>query len=589
MVSFAEPTRLVLLVIPVLAGLLVVFRHRRRVMQQRRLASPAVWDRLMGGLPSTGLWRLMAWCLAAVLILLALARPQWGELPVEQSVRTRDLVMAVDVSDSMRCPDVAPSRLARSLEVFQRVLPQLEGNRVGVVVFAGEAYPLVPLTTDLHAAATFLSAVEAGMVGLPGSNLEMAVATSLELLPPDGEGRVVIVFTDGENLQGNMEGAGEALRESGASLLAVVAGTAAGGPIPTLAEDGSVRYKRDGDGQPVVTRARPEVLKSLADAVDGETMSVAERDPAARLAAAVNRLRTREAEATRKVERIDRFPIFLALGGLLVVAGFGLSPWRRAVATAAVLLALVPCEVGGQQPVAPQGHASAGAVAEAPVGDAGTELRVPWWQRLIPGGSRRLARDGARRWRAGEMDDAARSFARAALLDPESPQRQYDLGTVLGAGGQLEQAAAMLARAHEGGAEDAAYNLGTASLAGQQAELAVQWLRTALLDRPEDPEVKRNYELALRMLEAQQQQQDQQQDEQQDQQDQQEEQEPQPQDGSQTPTPTPTSDPQGGPQPTPTPDPNQSVYAALERAEAEARDALRSPTPSQRSKVEKDW
>jgi Ca-activated chloride channel family protein len=150
-VSFAEPGRLALLALPAIAAALAVFRHRRRRLLQRRLASPGVWMRLLGGVPATGAARLILWSAAAAMIVLALARPQWGEQPNEESVRTRDLVVALDVSDSMRCEDVRPSRLARGIETLVRLLPQLEGNRLAVVVFSGEAYALLPLTTDLSA------------------------------------------------------------------------------------------------------------------------------------------------------------------------------------------------------------------------------------------------------------------------------------------------------------------------------------------------------------------------------------------------------------------------------------------------------
>jgi Ca-activated chloride channel family protein len=161
-VSFAEPARLALLALPALAVMLALYRHRRRLLEQRKLASPGVWRRLLGGVPATGVVRLMAWCVAAALLVLAVARPQWGELPAEETVRTRDLVIALDVSDSMLCEDLRPSRLTRSIETLTRLLPQLEGNRMAVVVFAGEAYSLVPLTTDLSAVAVFLESAARG-------------------------------------------------------------------------------------------------------------------------------------------------------------------------------------------------------------------------------------------------------------------------------------------------------------------------------------------------------------------------------------------------------------------------------------------
>jgi tetratricopeptide (TPR) repeat protein len=160
------------------------------------------------------------------------------------------------------------------------------------------------------------------------------------------------------------------------------------------------------------------------------------------------------------------------------------------------------------------------------------------------------------------------------MLDPENPERLYDLGTVLGAGGQLEAALPILEQAHAGGVPNAAYNSGTSSLQYQQAEAAVKWLREAILLDPDDLEAKRNYELALALLEEQQQEQENEdQEQEQEQQDEQEQEQ---------------ENPEQQPAPTPTPSDNEALFQALERAEAEAREAMQSPTP-QATTVEKDW
>jgi Ca-activated chloride channel family protein len=588
-VSFAEPARLALLAIPALTVVLALYRHRRRLQQQRRLASPGVWRRLLGGIPATGMARLIAWSGAAAFLVLAVARPQWGEMPAEETIRTRDLVVALDVSDSMLCEDLQPSRLTRSVETLNRLLPQLGGNRMAVVVFAGEAYSLVPLTTDLAAVAVFLDGVGPGMVGLPGSNLQRAVDGALKLLPPEGEGRVLLLFTDGENLQGDVNAATDALSKAAVGLLGIVAGTERGGPIPEHDERGGVHYKRDQNGQPVVTRAHPEVLAEIASKVDGEVVSLADPEVVREIADAVARLRTREVEETRNIRRVERFPIFLAAAAILLILGFAMSPWRRLAIAAAIGVIAVPSFAVAQS-VSPATSAPRVNAPPVTADQPSAEGALPspsWWQRLIPGGSRRLARRGVSEWRQQKLEEATVSFAGAAELDPEGPERLYDLGTALAAGGKLETATPLLATADREGVPGAAYNSGTAALVQSQPDAALEWLRRAMLADPDDLAAKHNYELALKMRDQQDQQKDQQQDQQQDQQDeQQQEQEKQEGDGEPTPTPTPS---QGqGAAPTPTPDPNQSLFAALERAEADARDALRSPTPIA-GKVEKDW
>ncbi len=536
MVRFAEPAWLAFLALPALTGLLALYRHRRRLLQQRRLASPGVWRRLLGGIPATGVVRMIAWTGAAALLVVAVARPQWGEMPAEETIRTRDLVIALDVSDSMLCEDLRPSRLTRSVETLMRLLPQLEGNRVAVVVFAGEAYSLVPLTTDLSAVAVFLEGVGPGMVALPGSNLERAVDGSLKLLPSEGEGRVLLLFTDGENLQGDVNAATDALSEASVGLLGIVAGTERGGPIPEHDERGGVHYKRDQNGQPVVTRAHPEVMTEIAETVDGEVVSLGDPEVVHEIADAVARLRTREVEETRNIRRIERFPVFLAAAAILLFIGFAMSPWRR-LATAAAIMVLAAPSVALAQGVSPATSAprvdAPPATDNQPVADEALPS-ASWWQRLIPGGSRRLARRGVSKWRQQKLDEATISFAGAAELDPNGPERLYDLGTALAAGGRLEAASPLLATADQSGVPFAAYNSGTAALVQSQPDAALEWLRRAMLADPDDLAAKHNYELALRMRDQQQQQQDEQDEQDEQQQDQQQEQEQQDGDGDQT-------------------------------------------------------
>ncbi|MCP4895904.1 MAG: VWA domain-containing protein [bacterium] len=570
MVSFAEPVYLWLLALPTLAALGAVLRHQRRRFQQRRLASPAVWLRLMGGTPASGLVRMLMWSLAAALLVLAVARPQWGELPVETSVRTRDLVIAIDVSDSMRCQDVSPSRLGKAVQTLTRLLPRLDGNRIGVVVFAGAAYPLVPLTSDLQAVSVFLQGVEPGTVSPPGSNLENAVAAALELLPAEGEGRVMVLLTDGENLQGNIDAAAQALARTEVPLIGGIVGTAQGGPIPIPENDGKVHYKRDGNGQPVVTRAQPGVLGQLVEMTQGELVQLEGPDPAIGISEVVETIRTRQEQESRTVRRVERFPIFLASAALFAAVGFVLSPWRRLSAALVTLVMMSSVSFAQEQPSVTEQASNVQQAATA----ANDAVRPSWWQRLLPGGSRRLARRGTSHWKNEAFPEATQAFAGAAVLNKEDPSRLYDLGTSLAVVGDLESAEHILAGAHERGAESAAYNLGTAGLKQQQPELALPWLRRALLANSSDPDAKRNYELALQLMQEQEQ-------DQQDQQEQEDESSPQP-----TPTPQPSSE--GGPPPTPTPGPQQSVFAALDRAEAEARKAMASPTPKS-GKVEKDW
>jgi len=583
-VSWGAPGMLAGLAVPAALAVGAVVRHRARLAAQRRLASPGVWRRTMGGAPATGLARMLFWAAAAAALVLALARPMWGELPREAEVRTRDVVVAIDVSASMRCPDLDPSRLGVVLGTLRRALPLLDGNRIGVVVFAGDAYPLVPLTIDLDAVATFLDGVEPGMVALPGSNLQRAVDEALDLLPKEGAGRLLVLATDGENLQGDVDAAVKRLGEAGVTVVGLLAGTAQGGVIP-VEENGRTVYLKGPDGRPVVTRADPRTLERLAGS-GGSVIDLARGDAVHELAETIARIQTRSAREQAPVRRVERFPLFLGLAAALLAVGFLLSPWRR-MATAAVFLAVLATPVPGRagQPGA-QGPAGAvpavPTVPEARRGEAGSP-GPPLWQRLLPGGERRLARRGASRWRAGDVEGAAQAFGQALELAPEDPVRRYDLGTALARKGDLQNALPLLEAASKDPELDAsaAYNAGTAALEAGRIRPAVELLRRALLADPSSPDVKRNYEIALKMLEQQkrkQQEQGTQQERKQKQEQQQRQEkksEPRQPRAEETPTPRPTPD-------------TRPIYGALERAEREAKKRMNRPTPAP-VHVEKDW
>ncbi len=593
MVIFAQPERLWLLLAVAGISALVLMRHRRRLERQRALASPAVWDRLVGGAPATGVWRMVLWCGAAALIVLALARPQWGTMPDQVSIRTRDLVLALDVSDSMQCPDVRPNRLGQALEIIRRALPGLGGNRIGVVVFSGEAYSLIPLTTDLEAVASFLDGVRPGMVGKPGSNLEAAVGAAVRLLPSEGEGRVVVLFSDGENLQGNVESAASVLKEAGVGLVGVVVGTKRGGPIPTLDASGAMHYKKTKEGQPVVTRAETDTFEKMAKTVGGEVLMADGAQPEKELITLVEGLRTREVLTEQKPRRIERFTVFLIGAAVMLLASFLLSPWRKRAVVTLMVLILGTGFANAQQ--APPGSINPHPAAQGEsAGPAQEPAPVAWWQRWIPGGSRRLARAGLGQWEAGNPEGAVERFGGAAQLDPENPERIYDLGTALAAAGAVEPAISLLTQAEEGGVTGSSYNAGTAALTGEQAEMAVEFLRRALLADGDNPEVKRNFELALKLQQEQQEKeqenQDQNDEKKDDEQKEDDQKDPkdQEQENQQQPTPTPDPSGQQGPQPTPTPDPNGGLFDALDRAEEDAREAMQTPVP-QSGTVEKDW
>ena len=181
--------------------------------------------------------------------------------------------MALDVSDSMRAEDVAPSRLERAKLAVERVVAERGGDRVGLVVFAGEAFLQCPLTTDRGALRLFLDAADPEMVGVQGTDFSSALRVADRAFDAAAEGaaarpRALLVVSDGEDHEGGLGGAADALRDDGVTILALGVGTDEGATIPEVRRGRRVGVHRDRSGAEVVSRYEPGALRDLAGRAD---------------------------------------------------------------------------------------------------------------------------------------------------------------------------------------------------------------------------------------------------------------------------------------------------------------------------------
>ena len=205
--------------------------------------------------------------LAAALALacVALAGPTWGTSTREARQESLDLVVALDVSNSMRVRDVPPSRLDRARLDVLRLVENRRGDRVGLVIFAGEAFLQCPLTSDMSAVRLFLDAVDPDQVVVQGTDFARALtaaesAFDSEAGAPD-RARAILVVSDGEDHEGGLAEAADRLRERGVTLLALGVGTDDGGTVPDAGMGG---VKRDRTGEPVVSRYDDAALRQIA-------------------------------------------------------------------------------------------------------------------------------------------------------------------------------------------------------------------------------------------------------------------------------------------------------------------------------------
>lgn len=218
-------------------------------------------------------WYLKAFVfiLALVMIVLALANPRIGTKMEEIKREGVDVVFAIDVSKSMLAEDIAPNRLEKSKQLVSQLLNALGGDRVGIIGYAGSAFPQLPITTDYNAARMFLGAMNTDMVSSQGTAIAEAIELSKSFFDEENKtSRVLIIISDGEDHQGNIESAIKIASESGIQIVTIGVGSPSGGPIPIKRNGILQEYLRDGQGERVITKMDEQVLRQIAEATNGQ-------------------------------------------------------------------------------------------------------------------------------------------------------------------------------------------------------------------------------------------------------------------------------------------------------------------------------
>ena len=310
--------------------------RRRRALD--RFGERGRVDRLTEAVSRRGRTVRAALLFAAVALLVtALARPQFGDRVETVRREGQDVVVALDLSASMEARDIAPSRLAAARLAVGRLIQRLDGDRIGLVAFAGEAFVQSPLTLDYAAAMLFLNAMEPDLVPAPGTDLGRAIDVALDGFGEVGErGRQLVVITDGEDHEGALDAAVERAVELGVRVHAVGMGSAAGVPIPRFDETGAPDgFLRGEDGAVVTTRLDEVTLRRMADRTGGAYYHAAAGSGAAfdRLVAELTGGEGEETESREVTRYEEQYQVFLGLA-LLLLAAESLTPERRRAADA---------------------------------------------------------------------------------------------------------------------------------------------------------------------------------------------------------------------------------------------------------------
>ncbi len=264
----------------------------------------------------------------------ALSRPLWGRKEHQIVSRGHDIIVALDVSRSMLAEDIKPHRLARAKHEISALFERMKGNRIGLVVFAGDAFVQCPLTLDYAAATILLSEIDTGSVPVPGTAVSKAIDKAIEAFPPgDRESRAVILITDGEDTIGDPKEAAERAANEGVMIYAIGIGDPIGVPIPIRDESGGLReYVKDRDGNVVSSKLDEETLRTICLTTGGAYYPV--RADTFELTAIYEHMEQRRQQRQLQTRFVslyeERYQYFLLPALLLLLIEMLLSDRKRA-------------------------------------------------------------------------------------------------------------------------------------------------------------------------------------------------------------------------------------------------------------------
>ena len=255
---------LLLLVPAILLGYALLRRGRRR--RVRRFGEEALVDALMPSWSGAkGWWRTVLFCLGFACFAIGLARPLLGAKLVERETKGAEIMICLDVSNSMLAQDYTPDRLSRAKLAISRIVDRLDGDRIGLIIFAGSSFVQMPITTDYVSAKMFLNSIDTQSVPIQGTAIGDAIQTAAKSFSAQSEkSRAIIVITDGENHEDDPVDAVRQVAGMGIKVYTIGVGSLQGQPIP---KDGQLM--KDRDGNIVVTRLDEGTLQQMAEAGNG--------------------------------------------------------------------------------------------------------------------------------------------------------------------------------------------------------------------------------------------------------------------------------------------------------------------------------
>ena len=488
MFRFEDPIYLWLLVLIPILALIRFISYRNQKKRLRKFGEPALLKALMPDVsrfrPSVKFWILEG---ALALLVLMLARPQMGTKISQEKRVGIETIICMDISNSMRAEDIVPSRLDRSKMMIENLVDHFSNDKIGLIVFAGDAFVQLPITSDYVSAKMFLSSIDPSMMATQCTDIGRAIDMAMHsFTPEEGIGRAIIVITDGENHEGGAVEAAAAAKDAGMRVYVLGVGSSKGAPIPI---PGTGDYMKDNTGNTVMSALNEQMCKELAQAGGGAYIHV-ENNSAAQdqLDNELDKLSKKETTATLYSEFDEQFQAFGLLALLLLILEIcildrrnpllkNISLFGKKKRTAAMLLLLL-----------------AATTASAQMTD------------------RQYIRQGNKQFRSGDYANAEVSYRKAIEKNAKNPQAAFNLGNALMA--QKKDSAAV--EQFEGAARletnslrkaQAYHNMGVICQTHKMYGEAIEAYKNALRLNPKDDETRYNLVLCKHQKQKQDQQQ----------------------------------------------------------------------------------
>jgi tetratricopeptide (TPR) repeat protein len=483
---------LILLILPVLACLYLFYLYWRK-KNIRKFGNPELISTMI---PDFSQFRknlkFILLLLASLFIILALAGPQFGSKLTEVKREGVEIIVALDISNSMLAEDVKPNRLERAKQELSLLLDRLNNDRIGLIIFAGEAYTQIPITNDYLSAKMFLSGITSQMITKQGTDIGAAIQLALRSFDSRSQaGKAIVIISDGENHEGGVSEAIKKANKMGIKIFTVGMGTNQGGRIPMGTSPFNRDYHRDREGNFVVTRMNEAMLMEIASNGGGEYYRANMPNMGMNMMLArLNSMNKAVAEYKVFTEFEEQFPVMIwfALGVLFLeylllerknkwLKNILLFNKKNGMAMKAVLLVFI---------AAYSVHAN-----------SQTE--------------RKYIRKGNSAFDDGLYQQAEIEYRKALEKVPLSDKADYNLGNALYKQKQYDAAATKYAALAEKGKDKQElnryyYNLGNALFDSRKYEKSVEAYKNALRNDPRDMDAKHNLQMALKKLMEQQQQ-----------------------------------------------------------------------------------